>query len=418
MRASCRRSSSRSGWSASIPRTRSSSSISTASISAPAPTASRPPRSAISASPRKNVTLAEAAMLAGLVKSPSRLAPNRNPEAPRSARRSCSPRWRTPNSSPRRRRRPRSQHPSAPIVKPAGAGTINYVADWIMDVLDDLVGRSTRTSWSRPRSIRSCRRRRAALIDELAAKGAKFNVSQGALVAMTPDGAVRALVGGELRREPVQPRGRGQAPAGLGVQAVRLSHRARARADARHGARGRADRRQGLEAGELQPRIFRPGDADAGAGDVAQHRRGAADARGRAEAVVRTAHRLGIASKLEPNASIALGTSEVSRDRAGRRLCAVRQWRHRVAPHVVTGCAPPTASCSIAPRRPARPVIDRAHVAMMNTMMQETLLSGTARKAALPGLAGRRQDRHQPGFPRRLVHRLHRPPRHRRLARQ
>ena len=29
-------------------------------------------------------------------------------------------------------------------------------------------------------------------------------------------------------------------------------------------------------------------------------------------AVVRTAHRLGIASKLEPNASIALGTSEVT----------------------------------------------------------------------------------------------------------
>ena len=26
-------------------------------------------------------------------------------------------------------------------MKPAGAGSVNYVADWIMDVLDDLVGR-------------------------------------------------------------------------------------------------------------------------------------------------------------------------------------------------------------------------------------------------------------------------------------
>ena len=76
----------RSGWSASIPRTRFSSSISTASISAPAPMASRRRRSAISASPRKNVTVAEAAMLAGLVKSPSRLAPNRNPEGAEAAR--------------------------------------------------------------------------------------------------------------------------------------------------------------------------------------------------------------------------------------------------------------------------------------------------------------------------------------------
>src|SRR5439155_18424329 len=35
-----------------------------------------------------------------------------------------------------------------------------------------------------------------SLLDELALKGAKFDVEQGALVAMTPQGAVRALVGG------------------------------------------------------------------------------------------------------------------------------------------------------------------------------------------------------------------------------
>ena len=34
------------------------------------------------------------------------------------------------------------------------------------------------------------------LVDELNAKGQKFNVSQGAFVAMQPDGAVKALVGG------------------------------------------------------------------------------------------------------------------------------------------------------------------------------------------------------------------------------
>src|SRR5262249_49480452 len=35
-----------------------------------------------------------------------------------------------------------------------------------------------------------------ALVDELAQKGDKFAVGQGAIVAMSPDGAVRALVGG------------------------------------------------------------------------------------------------------------------------------------------------------------------------------------------------------------------------------
>src|SRR5205085_320492 len=36
-----------------------------------------------------------------------------------------------------------------------------------------------------------------ALIEELAQKGEKYGVEQGALVAMTPDGALRALVGGK-----------------------------------------------------------------------------------------------------------------------------------------------------------------------------------------------------------------------------
>ena len=87
----------------------------------------------------------------------------------------------------------------------------------------------------------------------------------------------------QLCREPVQPRGRGQAPAGLLVQAVRLSRGAGEGPDPRHRARGRADLGQGLEPGKLQPRIFRPGHADQGAVAVAQYGRGPARPRGRAE---------------------------------------------------------------------------------------------------------------------------------------
>ena len=55
----------------------------------------------------------------------------------------------------------------------------------------------------------------------------------------------------QLRRQPIQPRRRRQAPARLDIQAVRLSRRAGEGPDARHGARGRADLGQGLAAGEL-----------------------------------------------------------------------------------------------------------------------------------------------------------------------
>ena len=84
-----------------------------------------------------------------------------------------------------------------------------------------------------------------------------------------------------------------------------------------------------------------------------------------------------------------------------------------------SACAPAPARCSTCARRTSLGrIVEPRYVAMMNAMMRETLPIGTARKAQLAGLAGRRQDRHQPGFPRRLVHRLHRAPRHRRLARQ
>ena len=136
-------------------------------------------------------------------------------------------------------------------------------------------------------------------------------------------------------------------------------------------------------------------------------------------AVVRTAHRLGIASKLEPNASIALGTSEVSVIELVGAYAPFANGGFAVAPHVVERVR--TADGKTLYTREQQSlgrIIEPRYVAMMNAMMQETLLTGTARKAELRRLARRRQDRHLAGFPRRLVRRLHRPSRHRRLARQ
>jgi penicillin-binding protein 1A len=127
----------------------------------------------------------------------------------------------------------------AHAVKPYGAGSSNYVADWIMDVLDDLVGRVEHdliVETSIDPALQDAAEK--ALVEERAAKGQKLGLSQGAIVAMTADGAIRALVGGKNYAESrVQPRRCRQAPAGLRLQALRLSHRAGARTDAGYGAR-------------------------------------------------------------------------------------------------------------------------------------------------------------------------------------
>src|SRR6516165_12837777 len=144
----------------------------------------------------RNVTLAEAAMLAGLVKSPSRLAPNRNPEGAEQRAQTVLAAMAEAKFITEAQAQASIGHPSY-NVKPAGAGTINYVADWIGEVLDDLVGQieqSVVVETTIDPKLQSIAE--TAVIDELAAKSVRFNVTQGALVAMAPDGAVRAMVGG------------------------------------------------------------------------------------------------------------------------------------------------------------------------------------------------------------------------------
>src|SRR5258707_3344919 len=105
-----------------------------------------------------------------------------------------------------------------------------------------------------------------------------------------------------------------------------------------------------------------------------------------AKNVVRTAHRLGISSKLDANASIALGTSEVSLTELVGAYAPFANGGQGVSPHVVTKIRTTQGKLLYArPDDQIGRVVEPGHVAMMNTMMQETLLSGTARKAEIPG---------------------------------
>jgi len=102
--------------------------------------------------------------------------------------------------------------------------------------------------------------------------------------------------------------------------------------------------------------------------------------------VVRTAHRLGITSKLEPNASIALGTSEVSVLELVSAYVPFANGGNAIIPHVVERVRTLRGKTIYSRATPTLGrVIDPRYVAMMNTMMRETLISGTARKADLPG---------------------------------
>jgi penicillin-binding protein 1A len=335
----------------------------------------------------KSVTVAEAAMLAGLVKSPSRLAPNRNPQGAEARAQLVLTAMADAKFITEQQAKASIGHPSY-NVKPAGAGTINYVADWIGEVLDDLVGQIDQsivvetTIDAKLQSVAE-----AAIIDELAAKSVKFNVTQGALVAMTPDGAVRAMVGGrnyaesQYNRAVTARRQPGSAfkpfvfltalEAGLTPETIRLD----APLDIKgwrpenytHEYFGSVTLTQAL-AMSLNTVAVRLG-VEVGPRNV-----------------VRTAHRLGISSKLEPNASISLGTSEVSLTELVGAYAPFANGGLGVSPHVVTRIR--TQEGKVLYKRPddqLGQVVEPRHAAMMNAMMRETLHSGTARRAEIPG---------------------------------
>jgi penicillin-binding protein 1A len=335
----------------------------------------------------KNVTLPEAAMLAGLVKSPSRLAPNRNPEGAEQRAQVVLTAMADAKFITDAQAQASIGHPSY-NVKPAGAGTVNYVADWIGEVLDDLVGQidqSIIVQTTIDPKLQSVAE--AAIIDELAAKSVKFNVSQGALVAMTPDGAVRAMVGGrnysdsQYNRAVTAKRQPGSAfkpfvyltalEQGLTPDTIRQDAPIEVKGwkpeNYTHEYFGAVTLTQGL-AMSLNTVAVRVG-LEVGAKNV-----------------VRTAHRLGIASKLEPNASIALGTSEVSVVELVGAYAPFANGGFAVSPHVVTKIKTMEGKL-LYMRQPEErnQVIEPRVDAMMNAMMRETLVSGTAKKAEIPG---------------------------------
>src|SRR4051794_36697454 len=335
----------------------------------------------------RNITLSEAALLAGLVKSPSKLAPTRNFDgAERRAQIVLAAMTDAGYVSADAAKGAIAVAPK--IVKQTAGGSINYVADWVMDVLNDVVGRVEQdivVETTIDPTLQANAEK--SLLDELTPKGAKFGVEQGAMVVMTPQGAVRALVGGKNYAESQFNRAVAakRQPGSAFKPFVYLT---------------------ALERG-LTPETIRedkPIDVKGWKPENYSHEYFGPVSLTKAlalslntvsvrltlevgpQSVVRTAHRLGISSKLEPNASISLGTSEVSMMELVSAYVPFANGGIAVAPHVIDKVRTAGGKLIYRARNPGLGrVIDERTAAMMNQMMQETLNSGTARKADLGG---------------------------------
>ena len=333
------------------------------------------------------VTLSEAAVLAGLMKSPTRLAPDRNLAGANERAAQVITAMAEQGHITEAMAKAALANP-AQVKRDKSAGSINYAADYVMDALDDTVGAIDEDIVvTTTINLKMQGEAERALTDELNAKGVKFGVEQGALVALDPGGAIKAMVGGrnyadsQFNRAVAAKRQPGSSfkpfvylaalEKGLTPDTVRE--------DAPISVKGWSPENYSRE-------YFGPvtlTKALALSLNTVAVRLGLEVG---PKTVVAVAHRLGITSNLDPVPSIALGSSDVTPLEMVSAYAAFANGGLGVQPHVIARVRTANGK-QLYVRRNASfgRVIDPQYVAMMNQMMQETLLTGTARKAELPG---------------------------------
>ncbi len=145
----------------------------------------------------KTLSIAESAMLAGLVKAPSRLAPHINPKG--AWNRAKVVLGAMADSGALTEAAAEKIKGQPPTIKGAAAGNdVRYFTDWVTSeatrVLPEARGRSLVIYTTLDPGIQ--RAAAMALERGLEGEGARRGASQGAIVAIEHDGAVRAMVGG------------------------------------------------------------------------------------------------------------------------------------------------------------------------------------------------------------------------------
>lgn len=333
----------------------------------------------------RDVNLAEAALLAGLLKAPSRLSPARNPQK-------AEKRAQIVLSAMRRSKFINDREAASALSMPSThaksywSGAENYVADWIMGDLKSLVGPITENiTVETTLDLDLQKAAEAEIRKALQNSGKTMQVSQAALVSLDGTGAVRSLVGGrdyatsqfnraiDAKRQPgsafkpvvfLAALENGNTPSSIRQDApVRIGKWQPKNYDNKY--RGAVSLKTAMSkslntvaaqlAMEVGPRN-----------------------------IVNLAHRLGIKSKLTANASIALGTSEVSLLELTSAYAPFANGGFIARPYVIKRVVTKSGKLLYQHKYgESERVISPSHIGAMNAMMIDVIANGTGKAARL-----------------------------------
>ncbi len=334
----------------------------------------------------REVNAHEAAVIAGLLKAPSRLAPTASVQRARNRASDVLDNMVEAGFMTPAQREAAARLPLATAGATVAQRGNRYFTDWLAEQVQGFVGYQTQdlvvVTTMNPRLQRVAE---AALEDILAREGDKVDVEQGAFVLMRPDGAVEAMVGGrdyaksafnravDARRQP-----------GSAFKAFVYL------AAAEQGLRPD----ESVADGPIQIQTWRPRNfdnkvfgeisiRDAFARSVNTSAVRVAQRAG-VDAIVREARALGIASPIPRNLSIALGTSDVSLLELTGAYAAFANGGNGVLPYAIVEIRDPAGNV-LYRRTGSGPgqVISPAALATMQDLMQAVVRQGTGRGAAL-----------------------------------
>jgi penicillin-binding protein 1A len=343
--------------------------------------------------------LTEAAILAGIVKAPARYNPLADPDAAHARAQvvlkameeagyiDLDTRLAAAQTRPR-------------IVRVSGTPGSGYFADWVLSQLRGLTGPSTEpiiveTSFN----LQTQALAEAAITQGLGLDGEKLNVAQAALVAMTPDGAVRAMVGGRSyaqsgfnrATDAVRQPGSAFKPF-VYLAALEHGHMLSDMvedAPVTYGTWSPANYENRYDGSMPLMRAF----ATSSNSVAAQLTQEVGP-----RTVVSVARRLGIASPLDAVASLALGTSVVTPLELTGAYAAFANGGEAVTPFAVLRIRTVSGKLVYERKTKAREAaMSPEHNAAMTHLMAETVLTGTGKAARLPdretaGKTGTTQD--------------------------
>ena len=330
--------------------------------------------------PAEQLTLGEAAILAGMVKAPSRLAPSSNPEGATERMRSVLATMVETGviTAQQAKAAPRDVHISDGRRKlPTGS----YFADWAIPQARAAVGARygetvVRTTLDPKLQALAETTLRQALDQD----GKGLNITQGAIIAMRPDGRVVAMVGGRDYAESQFNRADAARQPGSAFKlfvylaAVRKGMTITTPiSDAPVELSGwKPKNHEGKYHDREVPLIT----AFAASSNVAAVR--LAHQLGRAE-IVRTARDLGVTEKIPDDLTLALGTGEMSLTRLTAAYAAIAAGKAPIVAHGLKDWKP-----KVQPKP-----LGKAELVNMRDMLRSAVHRGTGLEAAIPGAFGK-----------------------------